>query len=219
MANQELVFEITKQAEMQIPQQYVTGRLGDGGLKAVTVKVLSNQLPYDLTGLSGKFLGMKADGKRLIDDAGFVILDAHQGVFRYVFPPEAFTFEGEYQEAFFKLYRGEQCDTTLSLQINVLPNKIEMGINSTDYISDYEKLIRELNEKTEVFLKKLADKENSFEEQVKVIQGEVKNLQDAIANLEEKIKSDDLVTNKELEEKLAKFNCMIAYDTNQREIL
>lgn len=219
MANQELFFEITKQEQLQIPQQYVTGRLGDGGLKAVTVKVLSNGVPYDLTGLAGKFLGLKPDGKRVIDDSGFLILDAHQGVFRYIFPNEAFTFEGKYQEAFFKLYRGEQCDTTLSLQVNVLTNKIEMGINSTDYISDYEKLIRALNEKTDEFLKKIAEKENNFEEQVKVIQGEVKNLQDAITNLEEKIKSDDLVTNKTLDEKLAKFDCMIAYDPNQRIII
>lgn len=219
MANQELVFEITKQKELQKPQQYVTGRVGDGGLKAVTVKVLSNQLPYDLTGLSGKFLGMKPDDNRIIDDSGFTIVDAHQGVFRYVFPSEAFTFEGVYKKAFFKLYRGEQTDTTLSLQVNVLTNKIEMGINSTDYISDYESLIKELNDKTNEFMKKLADKENSFEEKVKVIQGEVKNLQDAIGNLEEKIQSDDLVTNKELDKKLEKFNGMITYDPNQREII
>ncbi|KAA8718827.1 phage baseplate upper protein [Lactococcus garvieae subsp. garvieae] len=219
MANQELCFEITKQEQLQLPQQFVTGRLGEGGLKAVTVKVLSNQLPYDLTGLSGKFLGMKADGNRIIDDSGFLILDAHQGVFRYIFPQEAFTFEGAYQEAFFKLYRGDQCETTLSLEINVLANKIEMGINSSEYISDYEQLIKALNEKTEEFLEALTAKENNFESQVKVIQGQVQNIQDAINNLEEKIKSDDLVTSKMLEDALAPYDMMVSYDPNQSTLV
>ena len=39
MANQELVYDITKQPNLQPAQQAIYARVGDGGLKTVTVKL------------------------------------------------------------------------------------------------------------------------------------------------------------------------------------
>ncbi|HDV6056167.1 TPA: BppU family phage baseplate upper protein, partial [Staphylococcus pseudintermedius] len=113
MANQDLMFDITKQGVEQEKQQYIISRVGDGGLKAVTVKVLSNGTPYNLMGLTPVFEGVKSDDTRIIDTQGATVLDAVNGVFRYIFPRQASTAEGEYQQAFFKLKRGEQTDSTM----------------------------------------------------------------------------------------------------------
>lgn len=45
MANQDLFYDITKQGTSQEKQQYLVTRVGDGGLKTVTVTVWSNGTP------------------------------------------------------------------------------------------------------------------------------------------------------------------------------
>lgn len=45
MANQELVYDITKQPNLQSVQQAIYARVGDGGLKSVTVQLNSNNSP------------------------------------------------------------------------------------------------------------------------------------------------------------------------------
>ena len=44
-------------------------------------------------------------------------------VFRYILPQQASTAEGDYQQAFFKLKRGEQTDSTIEVQMRVLKIK------------------------------------------------------------------------------------------------
>ncbi len=73
MANQDLVFDISKAHLEQINQQLIIGRVGDGGLKAVTVSVISNGTPYDLTGKTVSFEGLKPDGTHIIDTNGGIV--------------------------------------------------------------------------------------------------------------------------------------------------
>ncbi|TLQ05488.1 phage baseplate upper protein [Pediococcus stilesii] len=152
MANQDLAYDITKVPELQPRQQAIYGRVGDGGLKAVTVKVFSNHADYNLTGLSVRFEGVKADGTRIIDSAGGTILDPQGGVFRYVFPNQAFTAKGDYVQAFFKLMRGDQTDSTINVKVHVQSNLVEFGINSESYLTEYQQLIN-----------KITSKENDYE--------------------------------------------------------
>ncbi|CAC5919892.1 phage baseplate upper protein [Staphylococcus aureus] len=152
MANQDLFFDITKQFEDQANQQLVVGRVGDGALKAVTVTLVSNGTRYNIEGLSVIFEGIKPDGTRIIDKSGATILDAKNGEFRYVFPRQAFSADAEYEQAFFKLMRDEQVDSTLEFKIKIKKNKVELNINSTDYITEVEQLIAKLKHDFDAFV-------------------------------------------------------------------
>lgn len=122
MANQELSFDITKLGNQQEKQQYIVSRVGDGGLKAITISVTSNGTPYNITDLTPIFEGVKPDGERIIDTTGGIVLNAKGGIFRYILPQQASTAEGDYQQAF-KLKRGEQTDSTIEVQMRVLKIK------------------------------------------------------------------------------------------------
>lgn len=65
MANQDLFYDMTKLGTAQEKQQHLITRVGDGGLKTVTVTVWSNGTPYNLTGLTPVFEGVKPDGEKL----------------------------------------------------------------------------------------------------------------------------------------------------------
>ncbi|HDB5589101.1 TPA: BppU family phage baseplate upper protein, partial [Staphylococcus aureus] len=112
----------------------------------------SNGTRYNIEGLSVIFEGIKPDGTRIIDKSGATILDAKNGEFRYVFPRQAFSADGEYEQAFFKLMRDEQADSTLEFKIKIKKNKVELNINSTDYITEVEQLIAKLKHDFDAFV-------------------------------------------------------------------
>ncbi|MBF7103923.1 phage baseplate upper protein [Pediococcus pentosaceus] len=192
MANQDLVYDITKVPELQVKQQTLYARVGDGGLKAVTVKVLSNQADYNLTGLEPRFEGVKADGTRIIDQNGGVVLDPQGGVFRYVFPKQAFTAKGDYVQAFFVLIRGNQVDSTIDLNIKVQDNQVEFGINSKDYLTEYDQLIKEVTDKEENFKNDLNQRFVNYTDRIKAAE-------DRMAALEARFKANDYISHSELE--------------------
>ncbi|TLQ03656.1 phage baseplate upper protein [Pediococcus stilesii] len=188
MANQDLVYDITKVPDLQVEQQAIYGRVGDGGLKAVTVKVLSNRYDYDLTGLSVRFEGVKPDGTHIIDANGGTVLDPQAGVFRYVFPAQTFTAKGVYNQAFFKIMRGDQTDSTIEVRVEVAPNRVEFGINSVSYLSEYQELIN-----------KITDKEEAFEEG---LVKRAKDLSDRMDTLQSRLDANDFVNRVEYGEHL-----------------
>lgn len=219
MANQDLVYDITKVPDKQVTQEAIYARVGDGGLKAVTTKLISNGGDYNLTGINVVFEGVKADDTHIIDKNGGIVLDPQGGIFRYVFPPQAFTAKGDYQQAFFKLMRGDQVDTTVDVAIHVGSNIVEMGINSKNYLSDYEALVTAIQAKYEASLKKLLTQENDFATQIKGVQVAAKNAQDAIDNLNVQIKNDQFVKVTDLDAKLALFDTVISYDPIHRKLV
>ena len=198
MANQELTFDITKLDTQQEKQQYIVSRVGDGGLKAITISVTSNGTPYNITDLEPIFEGIKPDGEHIIDTTGGTVLDPKNGVFRYIFPQQASTAEGDYQQAFFKLKRGEQTDSTIEVDVKVLKNKVEFGINSESYFTEYQKELERLRTTVESGLREL----NSTSENTKTkiqSQLETANMLDVqIKALKSSMESKELVTKFEL---------------------
>lgn len=199
MANQDLFFDITKQGSEQEKQQYIVSRVGDGGLKAITITVWSNGRPYNLTDLTPVFEGVKPDGERIIDTTGSIVLDPKNGVFRYVFPQQASTAEGQYQQAFFKLMRGEQTDSTLEININVLKNRVEFGVNSESYFTEYQKELERLRivvtegiQSLESLAEGTKTKISTQAETAKALDLQLKTLQSAIS-------SNELVTKRDFE--------------------
>lgn len=184
MANQELVYDITKQPNLQTTQQAIYARVGDGGLKTVTVQLNSNNSPYDLTGKHVNFEGVKSDGTKIIDTSGGIVLDPQDGIFRYTFPPQTFTSRGPFRQAFFKVLLGDNVDTTIDVVVDVSPNLVEFGINSESYLSEYEQLISELKGKQQTFLT------------------ELKNISDRLDSIKIQLADKDVVSKVEFNNKI-----------------
>ena len=151
MSNQYLSFDVTKQSS---PQQLITGRQGDSQLKFVSVLLWDGEknIPYDLTGKQIAFEALKPDGTHIVDYNGIIILDAPHGLFRYSFNEQVFSVAGTMQQAFFKITHTDSdnnviADSTLEVSINILENRVEFGINSKDYLSEYDDLITQVKKK------------------------------------------------------------------------
>ena len=151
MSNQYLSFDVTKQST---PQQLITGRQGDSQLKFISVLLWDGEknIPYDLTGKQVAFESLKPDNNHIVDYEGITILDAPHGLFRYSFNEQVFAVAGKMQQAFFKITHTDKdnqviTDSTLELAINILENRVEFGINSTDYLSEYDDLIAQVKKK------------------------------------------------------------------------
>ena len=151
MSNQYLSFDVTKQST---PQQLITGRQGDSQLKFVSVLLWDGDknIPYDLTGKQIAFEALKPDGTHIVDYAGVTILDAPHGLFRYSFNEQVFAVAGKIQQAFFKITHTDKddqviADSTLEINIHILENRVEFGIDSTNYLSEYDDLIAQVKQK------------------------------------------------------------------------
>ncbi|MHC8660854.1 BppU family phage baseplate upper protein [Bacillus amyloliquefaciens] len=210
MANQDLVFDISKAHLEQINQQLIIGRVGDGGLKAVTVSVISNGTPYDLTGKTVSFEGLKPDGTHIIDTNGGIVLNAQGGIFRYVFPYQAFAAMGEYEQAFFKVSRDSQTDTTLEFKIKVLENKVEMGINSASFISDFENLKTQLKQAYDNFLEQIKSDQDATQNIIEGTKTTIQSLQEQLNTLNTKIQNSDIVTTGQYENDMRTLNDQIS---------
>lgn len=155
MSNQYLSFDVTKQA---VPQDLIIGRQGDSQLKFVSILFWDGEknIPYDLTGKQVVFEALKPDGTHIVDTAGITILNATGGLVRYSFNEQVFAVAGTMQQAFFKITQTDSqnnviTDSTLEINIRVLENRVEFGINSTDYLSEYDKLIADVEKKFDDF--------------------------------------------------------------------
>lgn len=173
MSNQYLSFDVTKQSA---PQQLITGRQGDSQLKFVSVLLWdgNNNIPYDLTGKQIVFEALKPDGTHIVDYNGITILDAPHGLFRYSFSEQVFSVAGTMQQAFFKITHTDKdsqviADSTLEVAINILENRVEFGINSTDYLSEYDDLIEKVKKKFDDYattVQDSIDKAQSLHDQI-----------------------------------------------------
>ena len=151
MSNQYLSFDVTKQSA---PQQLITGRQGDSQLKFVTMLFWDGDknVPYDLTGKQVAFEALKPDNTHVVDYEGVTVLDAPAGLIRYSFNEQVFSVAGTMQQAFFKITHTDSdnhviADSTLEVAINIVENRVEFGINSKDYLSEYDDLIAKVEKK------------------------------------------------------------------------
>lgn len=173
MSNQYLSFDVTKQST---PQQLITGRQGDSQLKFISVLLWDGEknIPYDLTGKQVAFEALKPDNTHIVDYEGITILDAPHGLFRYSFNEQVFAVAGTMQQAFFKITHTDKddqviADSTLEINIHILENRVEFGINSTDYLSEYDDLIAQVKKKFDDYaatVQDSIDKANALHDQI-----------------------------------------------------
>ncbi|MCT3055825.1 DUF2479 domain-containing protein [Leuconostoc citreum] len=173
MSNQYLSFDVTKQST---PQQLITGRQGDSQLKFVTMLFWDGDknVPYDLTGKQVAFEALKPDNTHIVDYEGITVLDATAGLVRYSFNEQVFSVAGTMQQAFFKITHTDSdnnviADSTLEVAINILENRVEFGINSKDYLSEYDDLIAQVKKKFDDYaatVKDSIDKAQALHDQI-----------------------------------------------------
>ena len=151
MSNQYLTFDVTKSNKKQ---QLIIGRQGDSQLKFVSILFWDGEknVPYDLTGKQVVFEALKPDNTHIVDYEGITILNAKGGLARYAFNEQVFAAAGTMQQAFFKITHTDSdnnviADSTVEVAINILENRVEFGINSKDYLSEYDNLIAQVEKK------------------------------------------------------------------------
>ncbi|PAV33075.1 hypothetical protein CI791_07405 [Leuconostoc lactis] len=187
MSNQYLTFDVTKANQLQ---QLIVGRQGDNALKSVSMLFWDGEKnrPYDLTGKQVYFEALKPDNSHIVDYAGVTITDPKYGLATYAFNEQVFTVQGMMQQAFFKISETNASgkvttDSALEVSINILSNSVEFGIKSEDYLSEYDRLI--------------ADVEKKFDDYANAVSGniaEVSKAHDDIQALMKQISDNNIVT-------------------------
>lgn len=141
-----LILDINKTQHAQL-NSIVTGRVGDKASNIVDVYVIDNGTPYNLTGNTVFFECVKPDNTVVRDDNGVKIIDAAKGHFEYTFPTETFGAIGKAKQAFMSIEKDKTVRaTTQDFVLITLPDATTNRIPSESYVSDLEKLIKELNE-------------------------------------------------------------------------
>lgn len=187
MSNQYLTFDVTKANQLQ---QLIVGRQGDNALKSVSMLFWDGEKnrPYDLTGKQVYFEALKPDNSHIVDYAGVTITDPKYGLATYAFNEQVFAVQGMIQQAFFKISEKDingnvTTDSSLEVSINVLSNSVEFGINSEDYLSEYDRLV--------------ADVEKKFDDYANTVSGNIADVakaHDDIQALMKQISDNNIVT-------------------------
>lgn len=193
-------FDVTKRSPNQT---VIVGRQGDSALKMVTANLWDGvqDIPLDLTNKQLTLEIKKPDDSVYIDNGNFIYLNAKQGQFRYTFNEQAFAAAGNAKQAFFKITHIDDnsntiTDSTLDFDIDIKPNLVELGINSEPFISDYDKLVKEVEQK----FKDYADAVAGDEKKIADIHDEIAGLVNDINKYQiltgyQTSKSDSIKTN------------------------
>lgn len=127
----------------------IYGRVGDSQMQTVTVNVTDNDQQLDLTGTTITFEGTLNGDRIKIFDSGSVITSEaglKQGTFTYTFPSQAFSQSGKYSRAYFSITKDGKRNTTGNFPIIVDKNADIDAEEAKTVITQYNKLVAELNE-------------------------------------------------------------------------
>lgn len=127
----------------------VYGRVGDNNSHIEKVSVInSDGTPFSLTGISICFMGNTHQNQtKVIDSDGVKIVDAAKGLFQYTFPSMAFGVAGPYERAYFQFTNKDGVITsTGDFEVIVLDNTDITSNEAETVITEYNKLVAELNE-------------------------------------------------------------------------
>lgn len=191
-------------------KNWVQARQYERSMRQVFVNVNNDDdNPFNLTGCNVWFEGVLPDKTHKILDAKHaVILDAQNGQFRFDMPAQAFAVAGSYVQAFFRIVRDGQSITTLEFDLEVLADKVISGLIPSDYITPFEDLYDQLEQIVNNADGKLQDKLTEWNQKLQNLfdtlnkmgtdtQTLLQTLQNRIAELEAKIKQDNLFTQAE----------------------
>ncbi|HEB4955573.1 TPA: BppU family phage baseplate upper protein [Bacillus cereus] len=136
-----LILDITKSQQAQL-NAVVTGRQGDKGTVTVNVFVVDGGVPYNLTGNTIYYEGLKPNNAYVRDTSGVKIINATQGNFEYTFRPETFGVAGIGKRSYFSIEQGGTIRaSTQDFGLITLADAMTGNTMSGPYISELEELI------------------------------------------------------------------------------
>ncbi|WP_257140099.1 BppU family phage baseplate upper protein [Bacillus toyonensis] len=138
-----LVLDINKTQQAQL-NAVVTGRQGDKATVTVNVFVVDGGVPYNLTGNTIYYEGLKPNNAYVRDTSGVKIINATQGNFEYTFRPETFGVAGVGKRSYFSIEQGGTVRaSTQDFGLVTLADAMTGHTMSGPYISELEELIQQ----------------------------------------------------------------------------
>ncbi|WP_304521814.1 BppU family phage baseplate upper protein [Bacillus toyonensis] len=136
-----LVLDINKNLQAQL-NAVVTGRQGDKVSNTVNVFVVDGGIPYNLTGNTIFYEGLKPNDAYVRDSSGVKMINATQGNFEYTFRPETFGVAGIGKRSYFTIEQGGTVRaSTQDFGLVTLADAMTGNTMSGPYISELEELI------------------------------------------------------------------------------
>lgn len=138
-----LILDITKTQQAQL-NAIVTGRQGDKASITVNVFIVDGGVPYNLTGNSVFYEGLKPNNAYVRDTAGVKMINATQGNFEYTFRPETFGVAGVGKRSYFSIEQGGTVRaSTQDFGLVTIPDAATGNALSGPYIPELEELKRQ----------------------------------------------------------------------------
>lgn len=183
MANKILNLDFSKDPIMP---PIIYGRVGDEKMQTITVKISRRDEIPDLSGGIITFEGEPAGGKVKVFDSENVSFNnagLQKGTFEYTFPSAAFSVEGTYKRAYFSFQKDGKRDTTGDFKIIVKGNAdIDAGEAET-IITEYNKLVKALNEAYQAALNKMNTDYDDVEKRIEAIKVDLNTLKEQITDI------------------------------------
>ena len=183
MANKILNLDFSKDPIMP---PIIYGRVGDEKMQTITVKISRRDEIADLSGGIITFEGEPAGGKVKVFDSENVSSNnagLQKGTFEYTFPSAAFSVEGTYKRAYFSFQKDGKRDTTGDFKIIVKGNADIDAEEAETIITEYNKLVKSLNEAYQAALNKMNTDYDNVEKRIEAIKVDLNTLKKQITDI------------------------------------
>lgn len=146
------------------------GRVADS-LATVNLQFRHHGLPQDLTNYNVGFEGIDPNGKRFagVGWAAYDLPDSREqvGKVNFYWPAGMFQVEGQWDPngTYFYIDDGKgQKISTVGVQLNVLPNLVEMGVNAKPFETDMDRAVAQLQSYVDQKMKEIGNITNRFDQ-------------------------------------------------------
>ncbi|MGL9999613.1 MULTISPECIES: BppU family phage baseplate upper protein [Enterococcus] len=170
-----LRFDLSKNS---IGRPIVFGRVGDGESLSMRVQIFKDGAPFDLTGWVATFEGVTHEERtKVFDSDGIEVTNGKNGEFTYTFPNMAFAVAGSYELAYFSFMKDDKRESTDDFEITVYGNADIDAEEAKTIITEYNKLVKALNEAYQSALEKMNTDYDEVIKQIETIKTEMNKLQ------------------------------------------
>lgn len=117
-----------------VPTNLIVGRVLDKPFDVFQFKIFNGLDPLDLTSSTIDFRGVTPDNKKVIS-TDIKIIDAKSGEIEFKIPSNFYSASGKFRNAYFRITKSGQTESTNDLLINVL-NAVDLNLDDSQIIID-----------------------------------------------------------------------------------
>lgn len=117
-----------------VPTNLIVGRVLDKPFDVFQFKIFNGLDPLDLTSSTIEFRGVTPDDKKVIS-TDVKIIDAKSGEIEFKIPSNFYSASGKFRNAYFRITKSGQTESTNDLLINVL-NAVDLNLDDSQIIID-----------------------------------------------------------------------------------